>query len=371
MAKNMFPLVVRALRRHLIWCLVGAYALAMVWPGPGNALRNVGLGVMPFSGMPINPTHLLLATLLFCVGRSLDAGAVREQGEAWKGLLVLLGGTWLIPIAVLVLFRLLPQAYLERSLSEAFLLGAALTISMPPANSASVWTDLSGGAASKTVSLIVLGTVSCPVVTPLVLQVFTPETAAGLVDSKALIGSLEVLIAFVVLPVSFGMLTRRQWEMSDAEAEDDSLFPRGVSLAALLLLNYSNGAAALPYLWESSEWGRWVLPLLSVMLCSTIFLVTLGMAVLRKRSWQQEVPFLYSTGMRNTGAALVLTVSFFPDQPEVALVPVFYTMAQHMAAALIDRCLITPRGANHCRAAAESPPLPDSTDRMEAVCRGE
>ena len=368
MADSILHTTVRAVRRHLIWCLLAVYALATIWPQPGNALRGLELGRMPFSGGMINPTHLLLATLLFSVGLSIGPDAIIRLGRTWKSVLVAFGGTWLIPIGILSLFCALPLKDLDQPVVDAFLLGAALTIAMPPANSASVWTDLTGGEASRTVSLIVLGTVACPVVTPLVLRVFAPATDAGLIEAVSLIGSLEVLIAFVVLPSSLGVCTRYLQETWSSAGHEPSVWHRLVSLSALLLLNYSNGAAALPQLWGSDSYKMLALPLLSVLLCAFVFLATLAVSQFRRRSWIDRVPFIYSTGMKNTGAALVLTISVFPERPEIALVPVFYTIAQHIAAALIDRRTIVQPAALKIDAAQRNTSPTDSPPLVEMKC---
>ncbi len=119
---------------------------------------------------------------------------------------------------------------------------------------------------------------------------------------------------------------------------------RWTSLTALLLLNYINAAAVLPSLVASGitiEAGY--VALLTLLLCLAVFV---GGGVighwLGTRGPGERLSFVYCVGMKNTGAALVLATTLLADQPLAMLVPLMYTLAQHFAAALLDRVVAHP-----------------------------
>jgi ACR3 family arsenite efflux pump ArsB len=155
-------------------------------------------------------------------------------------------------------------------------------------------------------------------------------------------GSLEVLTAFVVLPAAIGAACRYLLEAVRPERTAAVLtLVRSTSIVSLLALNYANAAVALPRLaLRGLAADALTVAVLSVALCAAVF----GIALLVSRGGRGAHSdtgrsFVYITGMKNTGAALVLAASALGVHPLAALAPVFYTLAQHLAAALTDRLL--------------------------------
>lgn len=63
------------LHRHLLACLIGAYVVSAIVPGPGVALRAVSLATL--AGVKLSAPFLLLSFLLF--GAGLGASIVLQQ----------------------------------------------------------------------------------------------------------------------------------------------------------------------------------------------------------------------------------------------------------------------------------------------------
>lgn len=334
-----------SVRRNLVWWLVAAYALAVVWPVPGDHLRRLELGELPFSGGGLNPTHLLLAILLFCVGLSMRSEEARNLWRLTRAVVWGVAGSWLVPLAGLGVIAVASSVCLNPTERLVLLSGAVLVMAMPPANSSSVWSELSGGRTAATVTVIILGTALSPVITPLLLGASMQTLGQSAWPDAGMAASLEVLVAFVVLPAGLGIVVRSLLESFGSRALEQVLSgSRFASLSSLLLLNYANAAAAVPQLLADGITQPAVtVAVWSVLLCMAVFAVGLiagrGLA---SDDVSERLAFVYVTGMKNTGAALVLATTLLDGRPLAVLVPVFYTLAQHLAAALIDRWVASP-----------------------------
>jgi BASS family bile acid:Na+ symporter len=346
-------------RRNVVWLLLAVYALAAFLPATGDELRGLELGQLPFSSGTFNPTHLLLAVLLLCVGVSISPNDARNLRRLTLSVSGGLLGSWLLPIAALAMMTIVGGLWNIGPVGTAFLAGAVLVVAMPPANSASVWSELSGGQAAMTLWVIILGTLVSPLVTPAVVSAFAGAAARPeLLAAQSSGGLLEVLFAFVMLPAALGVALRALLDaFRNAWTPLLIEFSRTVSLAALLLLNYINAAAALPQLVTSSFPAAAAgVVLLTFVLCGLVF--ALSLAVGRwagLRTLADRLSFTYVVGMKNTGAALVLASSLLATQPLAVLVPVLYTLAQHFAAAMLDRVAARPVRTE----AIDAPPVAD------------
>jgi BASS family bile acid:Na+ symporter len=344
-------------RRNLIWLLVAAFALAAFLPGPGDSLRGTDLGEMPFSGGLLSVTHVLLGVLLFGVGLSIRPGDARELWRIRSSIGWGLAGGWLVPLAALGGMALVAPSILDETTWNAFLIGAAIVVAMPAAHSSSVWSQMSGGPAAATLSVIVLGSLLCPLLTPIVLAAVTASSGDVTLRSAELIGSLEVLIAFVVLPAAVGVALRGLLEaLCGARSAPVLTLAQGASLLALLVLNYANASAAqVRLIAEHYPVESVLVSLMTVLMCAAVFVVAvLSSRALYGTSSGRRLSFVYVTGMKNTGAGLVLATSVLNVAPLAMLVPVLYTISQHLAAAIVDRLLRTPppvATAEPCRGA--------------------
>mgnify|MGYP001478976827 CR=1 FL=1 len=336
-----FTDVIAPVRRNLIWFLLATYVLAALLPGPGEALRRVNLGELPFSSETFNPTHLLLAILLFCVGVSIRSDEARNVWRLTHTVLGSLLGSWFVPTLALLLMGVTNWCGVSGTAWESFLLGAILVVAMPPANSSSVWSELSGGRAAATVTVIILGTLLTPLIAPLIVGFFSRIVgAAGVEIPPSTDSLLEVLFAFVMLPAALGVAVRSLLDATLARWIDPLMeLTKSVALVSLLILNYGNAATAMPQLTSARFPANALLVVVLTMFLS-VLVFGIALAVSQAaglRGQGARLSFVYVTGMKNTGAALVLASSLLSDRPLAILVPVIYTLSQHLAAAILDR----------------------------------
>jgi BASS family bile acid:Na+ symporter len=360
--------IIATARQNVVWLLLGVYALAALLPGAGNDLRSLPLGTLPFSAGIWNVTHLLLAALLLAVGVSIrpgDAGASDRPTAVLQGL----AASWLVPVGVLAVVVAMAAGRVADPAAGAFMVGAILVVAMPAANSATAWSELSGGRPATTLWIIVLATLLSPLATPAVIAGFASAAALpGLNDSHAAGNLLEVLCAFVVLPAALGMVLRGLAESLGARVMTVTLEgSRAVALLSLLALNYVNGAAALPQLLsQHTSRAAMAVALLTLLLCAAVFGVAAALARALRSEPSSRAAFTCVVGMKNTGASLVIASTVLADQPLAILAPVIYTLAQHLAAALVSRFALASRGAT-ASAAPERPREPGSHLRASSA----
>lgn len=308
----MFPLraltsCLNRVRNNLIWLLCVLYGLAFIRPECGDWLRGLHFGELPFSGESLNTTHLLLAVLLFCVGLAIR---LEESRNLWRLSRLVTGGllgSWLLPALTLALLATAVGWAFHGGAWQAFLAGAMLVVAMPPANSSSIWSELSGGQAAATVSVIVLGTLLSPIVTPGIVGLLTAlPGVTGFEMPVSTAGLLEVLFAFVMLPAALGMAVRGLLDATRSRLVPPLLeLTRAVSLGSLLLLNYVNASAVLPQLNSAPHaTAAGLVGCLAIGLCGLVFLVALVVSQCGgSQPLGHRLAFVYVTGMKNTGAA--------------------------------------------------------------------
>lgn len=81
--------------------------------------------------------------------------------------------------------------------------------------------------------------------------------------------------------------------------------------------------------------------LATVVLCSVAFGAGLGLAKVLKADKSDTAALMFGLGMNNNGTGLVLAASTLCDHPQVLLPMIFYTLAQQVIAALVDRTLFS------------------------------
>lgn len=334
--------------------LLAAYAAATWFPAPALYFRSL----QPVCWWPdFGFQNLLLAVMLLSAGLSCRPGAV------WSMLsrpFRLIGGSaviWLLPVlAAIAVVKFLDDV---AGFPSQVLLALLVIAAMPPANSTVGWAQLLGANLALTLSLVLLAVIAAPVATPLLIRAGMLTTGVPLESNQPvhqLGSSISVFLTlWVLLPMLAGLaIASRQTEATAAKVR---LTTGPISLVALVLLNYLNGAVCLPQLTVSA--GQLAQPLLAslllVMLSWMALKWTVGHVVWRneidvpsvaaasghtesaagkaKQSDDQRSLILAGV-MRNTGAALVYTTLTAPSLPLLSLTIIVYTLLQHLMVAV-------------------------------------
>src|SRR3954452_20159135 len=237
------------LHRNLLWLLLGSYALAAAWPGPGLKARGVSVGEVALFHEQVNLSLpvLTLASLLLNAGLGVQVSQLRGLARRPAALLAGLAANLLIPITYILGVSLVMDAWHNLDEVQNILVGLALVASMPIAGSSTAWSQNADGDLALSLGLVLGSTLLSPLTTPLALHAVgfmtTGDYAAALHDLAAG-GAGAFLAVGVILPSLLGIAL--QYAVGDRRIVAAKPVLKMINTGVLLFLNYSNASASLP-----------------------------------------------------------------------------------------------------------------------------
>jgi BASS family bile acid:Na+ symporter len=334
--KNLTGTVSHFLHRRFLWLLLGAYAAAALVPGPGLWLKNLTLLELPFLGEQARVTlpMLMLAVLLLNAG--LGAGAARPR-ELLEGLPLLAAGlvaSLVVPLAFTAGAAVALWPYHEPDEAQSLIVGLALVAAMPVAGSSTAWSQNNNGDLSLSLALVLLSTLLSPLTTPTVLHAaswLTTGVHAGELGKLAAGGTSAFLLACVALPSLLGILGRHLIGGTRIDSARPQL--KLLNYLVLLLLNYGNGAVALPQAVAYPDWDFLAVILgATTTLCVTAFSAGWWLGRLFGADRPRRTALMFGLGMSNNGSGLVLAGMALADYPGAMLPILVYNLVQHLVA---------------------------------------
>ncbi|QEH32393.1 lipoprotein NlpI [Aquisphaera giovannonii] len=343
------------LQAHFLTLLVGAYAAAAAFPGPGISIRALSAGRVAILGgsLELSPPLLVLAFLLFNAGLGVRTGQFRTLARGPGPMLVGLAANLAAPLIYLGGVHLALSGWGHPDEVQSLLVGLALVAAMPIAGASTAWSQNADGDLAMSLGLVLGSTILSPLTTPAVLH------AAGLLasgdyarDLRGLAdgGAEAFLAAAVVLPTFAGVLARRLIGERRAAAARPLL--KASNILMLLLLNYANSAIALPHAVAGRD-ARFLGLTLAVVagLCAVMFASGWAVAAALRSGRDRRVALVFGLGMSNNGTGMVLASMAMAGHPRVLLPIIAYTLVQHLMAGAVDRLT---------RVAPPPPPPPPS-----------
>ena len=328
------------IHQNLLWFLIGAYAVAIIYPKAGVWIRDTALGG---SGGSHEKGHLSLLTimlgcLMFNAGLGVTISHLTKIVQ--KRLMVVTGlaANWLVPIVFLFGVTLVMQFWYEPDEAQHILVGSALVAAMPIAGSSTAWSQNSNGNVALSLGLVLCSTLLSPIVTPLAFHVFgtmADREYEAVLDHLAWYGSGLFLVAWVVLPSVIGLGIR--YFVQEAWLLAVMPYIKLINAAVLLLLNYSNAAVSLPQAIADHD----------VDFLAVTFAITAGLCVVSfaagdwlSRLFQvgeaERVSLMYGLGMSNNGTGLVLASLALAPYPRMMVPIIFYNLIQHFLAGTVQ-----------------------------------
>ncbi|MET7642950.1 sodium-dependent transporter [Streptomyces sp. NPDC005426] len=323
------------LRRRLGWAAGTAYAAAAVLPAPGLWLRRThGLPVGTELSVVLNTTQILLAAVLFTAGLRCCPHAltriVRRPRIVLAGLALHLTAPLLIIPGLAFALRCSPDSDGGSGMTAAMI----LTVAMPVAAGATVWSGGGRGDESTMLGLVLASTLISPLTVPATVGALTPllspdyaHTLGGAVQNM---GSGFALTG-VLLPCAAGIVCRL-------------LLPAPVSRAVLpaAALGALLASLALTYVNASGAIGQFLThprPLLLVagagaasVVCGLSFVWgRLAVRILRLEA-RAGTSVTLACGMSNSSAGAVLITTAMPDRPQILLPVLAYSLLQKILA---------------------------------------
>ena len=190
---------------HLLWFLIGVYAIAAVYPTPGLWIRNTSFGTITISNEKTHVSLLMimLSLLMFNAGLGVKTSHLRTVMQKKLVLVAGLTANLVVPIAYIFGVTLVMQFWYEPVEAQHILVGLALVAAMPIAGGSTAWAQNSNGNLALSLGLVLFSTILSPIVTPVTLLVFGEMAAdayEAVLESLAAYGSSTFLGLWVVLP---------------------------------------------------------------------------------------------------------------------------------------------------------------------------
>ncbi len=248
-----FPTMVSSSEKRLnlferyltIWvglCMVAGILLGHWAPATVQVLRSLEFG----QGSHVNfPIAVLIWLMITPMMMKVDFAAVRNVGKRPRGLLVTLFVNWLVkPFSMAlfawIFFRFAFSTWITPTDADQYIAGAIILAAAPCTAMVFVWSYLTDGDPAYTLVQVSVNDL-------IMLVLFAPLVGLLVSGASSLHVPFEVLlysvIAFIVIPLAFGVLLRHQLIRSRGTAWfEETLLPRfapvtiGALLATLILI---------------------------------------------------------------------------------------------------------------------------------------
>jgi BASS family bile acid:Na+ symporter len=352
--------------KHLLWLMIGSYAVAACAPSLGLRIRDVSVGEIALFGqtMRVSLSMLMLASLLLNAGLGVKWDQIREMLRSPNLLGAGLVANLLIPIVFILGVTRLMAGWHNADEVQNILVGLALVASMPIAGSSTAWAQNADGELTLSLGMVLFSTLLSPLTTPIALHsvglMATGDYAEDLHELAA--GGTGMFLALCVLaPSLIGIGVRRA--VGDARYTVAKPRLKLINCAVLLILNYSNASVSLPQAVADPDLDFLAVTLgIVLVLCGLAFAAGWSISWLLKATSAQRTSLMFGLGMNNNGTGLVLASMALADHTRVMLPIIFYNLVQHLIAGIVDRLT--------CSTSAPPSSPPESARRKERSDRG-
>lgn len=335
------------LHEHLLWLLLGSYAVAAVWSAPGLAARRATLGTLALGGEHVTMTLplIMLSLLLFNAGLSVPLDRLRGLARRPTALLAGLAANLLVPIAFILGVSLVMHSWHNNDEVQNILLGLALVAAMPIAGSSTAWSQNADGDLAVSLGLVLGSTLLSPLTTPVALRAVGWMAQGGYASALfnlASGGAGAFLFLGVIVPTLLGLGVRVLVGADRLARAKPAL--KLANIAVLLFLNYANASTSLPQAIAAPDPDFLAVTLaIVVSLCVTMFAAGWGLARVLRIPHEQRTALMFGLGMNNNGTGLVMASLALANYPRVMLPILFYNLTQHLVAGAADRLICRPR----------------------------
>lgn len=335
--------ILHFVHKYFILIIVSSYIVAAIFPRMGLLIRNIELGNIDIAHtkLSVSLPPAMLAFLLFNAGSGIRTTEL--IGLKRKPYVLIAGatGNLLVPLAFIVCVNIIMKLWHDPEEVQQILTGLALVASMPIAGASTAWSQNTNGNLTLSLGLILLTTLSSPILTPIVLHAggfITVGHYSEDLHELAKSGTDLFLSIWVILPSLLGMLTHRI--LGEKRSALISPYLKLANFIVLALLNYSNASLTLPGLISQPDLDFVIVMLIIViLLCFVMFSAGYMLARVFRVGRAEMASLMFGLGMNNNGAGLVMASIEFSDHPSVMLPIIFYNLVQHFTAALVDKIL--------------------------------
>jgi BASS family bile acid:Na+ symporter len=208
---------------------------------------------------------------------------------------------------------------------------------MPIAGSSTAWAQNAEGDMALSLGLVTASTLLSPLATPVALRAvgfLAQGDYAEDLDELAAHGTGMFLLVCVLVPSLLGITLR----LILGERRTAAIRPwlKALNSINLLVLCYSNAAAALPQAVSQPDWD-FLIAIVAV--TGSLCLIAFGSGWALGRLLDVDGPartsLMFGLGMNNNGTGLVLASIALADHPRVLLPVIAYNLVQQVVAAAV------------------------------------
>ncbi|MCM3356646.1 bile acid:sodium symporter family protein [Psychrobacillus sp. MER TA 171] len=204
--------------------------------------------------------------------------------------------------------------------------GLVLAMSIPTGITSFVWVAVAKGNNVLALTIILLGALLSPVIVPLTLHLLVGET----VEIDAL-GMMIGLLWTIVIPSIVGMILNQVTKGKVVDILSARLSPFSkVGMGIVVMLN---GAVVAPFLLERG-FALVGLGIVVIIIAFLGYVLSFSAGRLLKQEKETVIAMVFTGGMRNISAGVVLATAYFP--PAVAIPVVLGMLFQQVLASLFN-----------------------------------
>ncbi|MEK4523034.1 bile acid:sodium symporter family protein [Psychrobacillus sp. FSL W7-1493] len=204
--------------------------------------------------------------------------------------------------------------------------GLVLAMAIPTGITSFVWVAVAKGNNVLALTIILLGALLSPIIVPLTLHLLVGET----VEIDAL-GMMIGLLWTIVIPSIVGMILNQMTKGKVVDILSARLSPFSkVGMGIVVMLN---GAVVAPFLLEEG-FTLIGLGIVVIIIAFLGYVLSFSAGRLLKQGKETVIAMVFTGGMRNISAGVVLATAYFP--PAVAIPVVLGMLFQQVLASLFN-----------------------------------
>ncbi|MEU9005318.1 sodium-dependent transporter [Streptomyces sp. NPDC048551] len=328
------------LRGRLGWASCAAYAAAAALPAPGSWVRHEHQLVLGEAvHLKAGGTQVLLFAVLFAAGLRSSPQAIvrmlRRPGVIVAGLALHLAA----PLLIIPLLAVALRCSADADGGSGMVAAMMLTLAMPVAAGATVWTTAGRGDEPAMLGLVLASALVSPFTVPLTITTLAPlltSSYAHPVTAAAAEAGGGFALTAIVVPCALGMGVRRLLSVRAEHAVLRLTAPSAV--LAALLLTYVNASGALGAFLIRP---RPLLLLAAAVTAASVCALSFGGGSWCARALRLETgagrSLTLACGMSNSSAGAVLIGVAMPDRPQILLPVLVFGVLQKLLANRVTR----------------------------------
>ena len=216
-----------------------------------------------------------------------------------------------------------------------YTLGFVLAVAVPTGVTSFIWAAVTRGNLALCLSIILIDTVLSPIVMPAIIHIVAGDTIH--VDLQPMMIDLFLM---VVLPSIIGVLVNEWTDAHVSKTLSATLAP--FSKLSLFFIVMINSSAIAPYV-QHMTWELASIIVVVFLLAISGYAICYIVGNLLWKEHDLVTTFVFTGGMRNISAGVVLATTYFPGK--VVMPVVFGMLFQQILASQFHRLLMRKKGA--------------------------